>query len=115
MNNKKVATLGETIATEYLIKKGYTILDRNFACKMGEIDIIAKLNNLIVFVEVKARNTEDYGKPFEAVTYSKIQKIIKSAKLYILKNKLFDNDIRFDVISILRDNVEHIERAFDIN
>lgn len=113
MNNKKVAIQGEIQACEYLKKKGYKILDCNYSCKIGELDIVAEHKGIIVFVEVKARLTEKFGKPFEAVNYAKQRKIITTAKYYLLVKKLCDRDVRFDVISILRENLQHIERAFD--
>ena len=69
---KEFGNTGEDIATEYLEKQGYIILERNFYCKQGEIDIIAKDKNEVVFVEVKSRSDVGYGLPSEAVTKQKI-------------------------------------------
>lgn len=115
MNNRKEGLLGEDSAIKYLQNKGYKILERNYSTKMGEIDIIAEKDGVIVFVEVKNRENNRYGEPIEAVSKEKQRKIIASANYYIVKKKLFDHALRFDVISILRDNMEHIEYAFDAN
>lgn len=98
--NKEIGNIGESIAENYLIKNGYIILDKNFSCKIGEIDIIAKDNNIINFVEVKSRYGDLYGSPGESVTFKKQYKIYKTAQLYILKKKLNRFYFRFDVIEI---------------
>ena len=75
MNNKEKGDLGEVIALKYLIKSGAEILERNYKIKTGEIDIIAKVDNELVFIEVKSRSNTRYGYPAEAVNYKKINKI----------------------------------------
>lgn len=114
MNNVEKGRLGEEIATQYLKSKGAHIIENNYKIKIGEIDIIAKLDNELVFVEVKARSNLNYGYPSEAVNYKKIHKITNVAKYYILKNRLNNMDIRFDVIEIYLKNkeVNHIVNAF---
>jgi putative endonuclease len=114
MNNKEKGYLGEQIALNYLLKKGANILNRNYRIKSGEIDIIAKFNNELVFIEVKSRTSIKFGYPSEAVNYKKINKIINVAKYYLLKNKLDNIDIRFDVIEVYLKNkeVNHIINAF---
>ncbi|MEG1609178.1 MAG: YraN family protein [Clostridia bacterium] len=112
MNNRKVGIEGETLACEYLQNKGFEIVERNFSCKLGEIDIVAKKENLLAIVEVKTRENTKFGMPFEAVTSSKIKNIIAVTKYYLMCHKNVDMDIRFDVISILRGQIEHIEDAF---
>ena len=74
MNNKEKGDLGEVIALKYLIKSGAEILERNYKIKTGEIDIIAKVDNELVFIEVKSRSNTRYGYPAEAVNYKKINK-----------------------------------------
>ena len=107
--------LGEEIATNYLIGKGYEILERNWRNIHKEIDIIAKDGMELVIVEVKTRQSDDYGDPNMAVTKKKQRMLIAAANAYIFKNKL-DLDTRFDIISILiKDGapvIEHIEDAF---
>lgn len=114
MNNIEKGNLGEEIATKYLRSKGAYIIENNYKIKSGEVDIIAKLDNEFVFVEVKSRSNINFGYPAEAVNYKKKIKIINVAKYYILKNKLEQMPIRFDVIEVyLKDNyVNHIENAF---
>jgi putative endonuclease len=113
MHNKNLGKLGEEKAIEYLSKKGYEILETNFSFKTGEIDIITKQDNCIIFVEVKTRNNISRGFPQESVTNFKINQIIRTALIYIKKKSLYDLDFRFDVISVLPDNIEHIINAFD--
>ena len=105
---------GENLATEYLEKQGYTILERNFYCKQGEIDIIAKDNNEIVFIEVKSRSNKLFGIPSEAVTKQKIKHLFRNARYFLYKNKMINEYIRFDVVEILiksgKFNINHIKQ-----
>ncbi|HCT64897.1 MAG TPA: YraN family protein [Lachnospiraceae bacterium] len=113
--NKKKGDIGEALAAKILQRKGYTILDKNFRLRTGEIDIIAKQKGYIVFVEVKYRHNIDKGNPSEAVNYLKQQKIIATAKNYIQRKNLYDADFRFDVIEIIGGETplyRHIENAF---
>lgn len=111
---KEFGNTGEDIATEYLEKQGYIILERNFYCKQGEIDIIAKDKNEVVFVEVKSRSDVGYGLPSEAVTKQKIKHLCRTAKYFLHKNKMFNEFIRFDVVEILiksgKFNLNHIKQ-----
>ncbi len=105
----------EIIASDYLIKKGYKILAVNYKNKVGEIDIIAKDNNCLVFVEVKARMSAQFGHPLEAVNAQKQHKIRSVAGVYLMKNNMLDTECRFDVISILgleNPEIDHIVAAF---
>lgn len=114
MNNIEKGKIGENIALKYLISKGGTIIEKNYRTKIGEIDLITKLNGELVFVEVKCRSNINYGYPAESVNYKKRIKITNVAKYYMLENKLQDISIRFDVIEIyLNDKkVNHIMNAF---
>ena len=142
MNNVKKWAEGETLAQNYLKKCGYEILATNYKNVLGEIDIIAKdtrarqlvalenrLNNgkitseeyarykkmcadTIVFVEVKARASEKYGLGLEAVNTAKQRKIVQAATVYLKQKGKIDANVRFDVISITGDNLEHIKNAF---
>lgn len=115
MNNKSTGIIGENLACNYLLNKGYIILERNFRSKVGEIDIIAKANEVIVFIEVKTRNNNYYGLPYESVDYRKQQKIIWAAKSYINLNKLSNYQYRFDIIEIYmksKNKINHIQDAF---
>jgi len=91
----------EQLAAEFLRKHGYRILEKNYRCKTGEIDIIAKDNTTICFVEVKARNSQAFGLPQEAVGKHKQKQISIAALNYLSSKKLFAKSARFDVVSIL--------------
>jgi putative endonuclease len=107
--------LGEELAVNYLIGKGYEILERNWRNQHKEIDIIAKDGKDLIVVEVKARQTDEYGGPDEAVTQQKRSRLVEAANAYLFKNDL-DMSTRFDIISIIfKDGepvIEHIEDAF---
>lgn len=115
-NNREGGIKGEILAADFLKKKGYKLIKpQGFSCKFGQIDIVAKDGDDLVFVEVKARTSSAYGMPYEAVNAEKRRKIILTARYFITVNKLFDTNIRFDIISILRDEITHYENAFDAN
>ncbi|QAA33226.1 YraN family protein [Clostridium manihotivorum] len=98
--NKSIGSTGEDIAAEFLIKDGYKILERNFNSRNGEIDIIGWDKDILCFIEVKTRYTSDYGSPIEAISITKANKIKKVCQFYILKNYLYDINIRFDVVEV---------------
>lgn len=118
--NKVIGNYGEDVAKKHLKKLGYAILDRNFKCKTGEIDIIAQKHTTVAFIEVKSRYNVFYGNPCEAVNFTKKLKIFKTAKFYISKNNLINFDFRFDVIEVIfnynnnKQIINHIENAFQI-
>lgn len=99
-NNQEIGKLGENLATKYLQKSGYTIIDRNFRCKQGEIDIIAKYKQEIIFIEVKTRTNLNYGNPAEAVTQIKQKHIERATEYYIYRNNLYKSFIRIDIIEV---------------
>ncbi|NLY47093.1 MAG: YraN family protein [Tissierella sp.] len=115
MNNIEKGKIGERIAKDYLVKKGYRILETNYRNKLGEIDIIAFCNGILVFVEVKSRTNTSYGYAYEAVNYKKQRKIFNTSLIYI-KSKNFDKyQIRYDIIEVYMTNklsINHIEDAF---
>lgn len=104
----------EKIAEKYLSENGYKILEKNFYCRMGEIDIIALRDGMLHFVEVKGRETIKYGYPREAVTKYKQKKIIKSAQYYFMLKCSGEVPCQFDVIEIIIESkkINHIENAF---
>ncbi|MBW9151788.1 YraN family protein [Clostridium estertheticum] len=118
--NKDIGTFGEEIAETFLKNLGYKVIDKNFSCKCGEIDIIAIHKDYICFIEVKTRYGINFGMPAESVTIYKQHKIYKTAQVYILKKNIIDRNFRFDVIEVLlnKDNndflVNHIEDAFQL-
>ena len=107
--------LGEELAVNYLIEKGYDILERNWRNIHKEIDIIARDGKDLVIVEVKTRQSDENGEPDMAVTRQKQTRLISAANAYLFQNKL-DINTRFDIISIImKDNspvINHIEDAF---
>ncbi len=110
---------GEAIAAAYLRGQKFTIVERNFRCKGGEIDIIAKDGKTYVFVEVKTRRTLSFGPPQLALTPFKQRQISKAALTWLAKKKLFAAGARFDVIAIIAPDhqvpqIDHIRDAFDL-
>jgi len=109
---------GESIALKELTSLGYTILEKNFRAKPGEIDIIAKDKETIVFVEVKARRTKNFGNAKYSITLNKQRKISMAALSYLKKKNKMKNKARFDVVIIHSDSnknaVEIIKNAFDL-
>lgn len=112
MNTKVIGAQGELIAVKYLKDKKYKILQQNYTTKIGEIDIIAQDKDIIVFVEVKARNTNRFGYPREAISYAKQKKVRTVATQFMLTNKLMNSKVRFDCIEILGEKITHIENCF---
>lgn len=110
MNKRLIGKKAEELAVNYLLENNYKILQKNFFSRHGEIDIIAKDKNTIVFVEVKYRKNSKYGLPFESINKLKKERMINTANLY-LEN--IDKDIRFDLISILDNQIEHFKNIFD--
>lgn len=106
---------GEQLAVDYLIKKGYTIVQRNYRFQKAEVDIIAQLKNTLAIVEVKTRSTIDFGNPQDFVKPKQIQRLVKAVDEYVNVNKL-DVEVRFDIIAIVRQDkgftIEHLENAF---
>ena len=113
MNRRAYGNEGEQAACEYLLKKGWKILDRNVRRGRGEIDIIARKRKVIAFIEVKRRSSLNYGRPAEAVNTEKQRRIAQAAALYVQENGLENAQLRFDVIEILSGEIRHIECAFD--
>lgn len=113
--NHTLGIKGEEKAVQFLIRKEYLILERNYRFGRNEIDIIALNNEQIVFVEVKTRNSNVLGEPYAAVTKHKQKQIIKVANHYLVENRIC-RDARLDVISIVLnknvEKIEHIEAAF---
>lgn len=102
MTNKTIGKYGEQLAKDFLIKKGFEILDMNFHySKLAEIDIIAKKDNIIHFIEVKTRSTELFGNPLEAVNKSKLKQIYMCANYYLQNSKKHYKNMQIDVIGIM--------------
>lgn len=116
--DRKTGPQGENIAVSFLENQGYTLLDRNYRQRFGEIDIVAEERGVLVFIEVKTRKSDRYGNPFEAVDIRKQRKLSRMAQEYISRNKMEHRDARFDVVAVrLRQDsspeVELVRNAFD--
>jgi putative endonuclease len=109
--------IAEDLAADYLLKNGYKILLRNFRYQKAEIDIIAEKDNYIIIAEVKARSTDFFMLPQEAVTKGKMKLLVMAANQFMQENNR-NQEVRFDIISVLKDqngalNIEHIADAFE--
>lgn len=117
LDNQELGKIGEELAAKYLAQNKYKIIQRNFRCKLGEIDIIAYdlKNKELVFFEVKTRSNFKYGRPSEAVTKIKKKHIVKAAEYYYNYKSQRNKAIRFDVIEIVfykgKGMLNHIEKA----
>ena len=112
-----LGVLGEELAYHELRRRGYKVLLRNYECVLGEIDLIAKHQGFLVFVEVRTRSTEEMGTPAESVTPEKRRKIVKVAKYYLNRYGIQNVPCRFDVAGVLllpdrEPEIELIESAF---
>ena len=112
-NKRQIGTEKEKLAGAYLEKNGYKIIEYNFRCRQGEIDIIARDGEYLVFCEVKYRSDMSKGTPLEAVDYKKQRVISRCALFYIMKQRLGDVPCRFDVVSITNQEIQVIKNAFD--
>ena len=116
MNNtsrKDTGKIGEILAQKHLESFGYRLFEKNYNCRYGEIDIIAGKENILIFVEVKIRTTDLFGKPAESVGIQKIKRIRKISELYMSRMKNINKfDIRFDIISLFikKPTIERLRR-----
>lgn len=113
MNRRGFGTEGEQLVRDYLTGRGYGVLDMNFRRGPGEIDVIARQGNTVVFVEVKRRTDARFGRPAEAVTPQKRSRIVRTALLYLQEKGLMDSAVRFDIVELMSGQINHIEGAFD--
>ncbi len=118
IDKKELGKKGEDLALRFLKKNGYRIIERNYVCKMGEIDIIAREKDTLVFIEVKTRTSTTFGPPQLAVNASKQRQMSKVALNFLKEKKLEDVKARFDVVAILLgpkgEEIELIKDAFDL-
>lgn len=113
-NTKTDGRKAEELTARYLEHIGMVILEKNYRCRQGEVDLIGKDREYLVFIEVKARKTNACGYPGEAVTVRKQQRICKAAGYYCCKEKsAMNRPVRFDVVEILDHKIRHIKNAFD--
>ncbi|WP_417369631.1 YraN family protein [Gelidibacter japonicus] len=113
--HNELGKMGEKIAEDYLLSKGYEIMRKNYFYQKAEIDIIAKHNNMMICVEVKTRNSDFFGDPQDFVTPSKIKLLVKAMDAFIIENNI-DLESRFDIIAVLKNKTKeeltHYENAF---
>ncbi|MGA1225975.1 MAG: YraN family protein [Tamlana sp.] len=106
---------GEQLAVDFLIEKGYTIIERNYRFDKAEVDIMAKQKDMLAIIEVKTRSSTDFGNPQDFVKPKQIQRLVKAVDEYVTVNVL-DVEVRFDIIAIVKEgkgyNIEHLENAF---
>ena len=120
LSKKQLGDLGEDISEIFLIKTGYSIIKRNYRCKLGEIDLIAKDKNKIIFFEVKTRTNLNFGYPEESVNNLKVLKLKKLAIFFVVSENMHNLDMQFDVISInlwrthFLDNIKNIKNISEI-
>jgi putative endonuclease len=100
-HNKEMGIRGEQIAVKYLLSQGYVILERNYRSRQGEIDIVSKHNNTIIFVEVKTRSSLAYGRPVESINHKKIKHLQYTAQGYMQWKNLNNCACRFDAIEVV--------------
>ena len=108
----------EQHAREFLCKQGFRWIESNYRCRLGEIDLIMHDHDYIVFVEVRARASGEYGTAVQSVTYAKRQKLLRTATLYLQTKKLYDKQpCRFDVVSLdgAKPQITWIKNAFGVN
>jgi putative endonuclease len=114
-NHNELGKKGEQLAVDFLLEKGYTIVERNYRFDKAEVDIIAKLKDILAIVEVKTRTGTDFGNPQDFVKPKQIQRLVKAVDEYVKVNSL-DVEIRFDIIAIVKEKqqfkLEHLENAF---
>ena len=111
---REIGDFGEELTVSYLEKKGYRILDRNYSKPFGEIDVIAIKDDLIAFVEVKTRKSDDFAYAAEAVDFYKQQRIRRASQAYLVENDMTDFLMSFDVSEVYLDTrrINYIENAF---
>lgn len=115
----KLGQWGENLAADYLQKQGYRIVERNFRNRLGEIDIIAREGDTLCFVEVRTKTSLDQGHPLESISERKKKHMIRTAASYLKDKRLFDVDVRFDVVAVLPENegeerLALIKNAFEV-
>ena len=123
MFKQKAGKKGEDAAVDYLQDRGFTVIARNFRIRGGEIDIVAidssagRGQEVLVFVEVKTRSSNDFGTPLEAITHWKLKSLIKTAQVYKLKNPRLPDSMRIDAVAITldEDKIKDIELVKNIS
>lgn len=112
-----VGAYGERVAVRWLEDEGYVVLDRNWRCRAGELDVVALRAGVVVFVEVKCRRSTTFGPPLLAITPRKVERLRATASAWLASRELGEVPVRFDVMAVTRPRtgaaeVEHVEGAF---
>ena len=113
MSRRGFGSEGEHLVRDYLTGRGYQVLDMNYRRGPGEIDVVARQGDTVVFIEVKRRTDDRFGRPAEAVTPQKRGRIVRTALLYLQDRRCGDAPVRFDVVELTPGRINHIEGAFD--
>jgi putative endonuclease len=110
--NKKhrIGKIGELAALRYLKDNHFTIVAHHYTCRWGEIDIIAKKENIIYFIEVKTRTNTNYGQPYDAINFRKLKALEKSIKYYLTEKRIKEAKLALGVISIILNNFHQVEK-----
>lgn len=114
---KRLGETGENIGEKYLLKKGYYLLEKNYRCRSGEIDLLFMDGETLVAVEVKSRKSTEYGLPCESITYKKIRHLVNCLYAYVLSNNIKKLNMRIDVLEVFLDennkvaDINHIVNA----
>ena len=117
-NSKMLGMFGEDLASDYLEKSGFKILERNYRCPLGEIDIVAKEHKTLVFVEVKTRKSDRHGSPLEAIGVQKQKQVLRAVKYYLKEKRFNHGPLRIDVVGVMMGyssddtQIKHIRNAF---
>jgi len=110
MKRKELGALGEKLAVNFLKRQGYRIMQTNFRCRQGEIDIVAKKDGWLVFVEVRTRKGGGFGTPEESITLAKKEKLISLASIYLQTHDRLPASWRIDVVVVELDESEKVKR-----
>ncbi len=114
---RRFGDAGEQLVVEHLQREGYDILERNAACRQGELDIVAERDGVLCFVEVRRRATGTWGDPAATVSFAKQRKVVRAAMVFLERRRLFEREMRFDVASVVGRgpdaHLEYIPAAFD--
>lgn len=114
-SHNELGKKGEQLAVDFLINKGYVIVERNYRFDKAEVDIIAQKAEILAIIEVKTRSSTDFGNPQDFVKPKQIQRLVKAVDEYITVNQL-DVEVRFDIIAIVKSQgdfkIDHLENAF---
>jgi len=112
--NSALGAYGERVAARHLVESGLVVLDRNWRCDAGEIDLVLRDDDVLVFCEVKTRTSTAYGHPLEAVDAAKTERLVRLAERWIGEHDVVAPQVRFDVVAVLRSrrgaaDVEHVK------